>query len=94
MRELAKMHPEPKRLWLTALRSGDYYQIQGEYEDGGGGCCVGGVLWSVSPLRSDNWLLALLEWTGLDPEAWGLVVGMNDSGSTFPELADWIEKNL
>ena len=53
-----RMDPKVKAEWLTALRSGDYEQVQGRLrktaEDGSKSYCCLGVLEDLSPLR--QWL--------------------------------------
>jgi hypothetical protein len=39
--EIKMLKEEPKRLWLKALRSGEYRQTYGRLYDGNGFCCIG-----------------------------------------------------
>lgn len=37
---------------------------------------------------------SLIDFTGLNFKAQQILMGMNDAGKSFPEIADWIEENL
>lgn len=102
-----RMDAELKTKWVAALRSGEYEQCRGKLHDGLGYCCLGvfGVVIGIP--RAD--LILRSAFTGAAgnnaPELMRLaeikpayekttLVSMNDSGKTFPEIADYIEANL
>ena len=41
LNELPRINPDIKERWLTALRSGEYVQAEGELRRGDGFCCLG-----------------------------------------------------
>ena len=103
------MKPEDKKTWCDALRSGKYKQGTRRLCGDDKWCCIGVAadvllddfwIWSErdrawciagnSATLSDAWLKKIdLEW-----ERQVGLVEMNDTGSSFDEIADWIEKNL
>ncbi len=101
------MKPEHKRLWLEALRSGEYKQSVGLLRDHHGYCCLG-VLAEVCG-NPDGWKnsnTSIQRYNGrlggLVPEEFGLghytqgqLQRMNDKqGKNFKQIADWVEKNI
>lgn len=112
------MKPEIKKLWIGALRSGQYKQGKGHLCQNNRYCCLGvlydvGVdgYWHRTEAFSEN------EWgvigeNGIGPQLWSgclpphvefeldighwaqQLISMNDSGKSFEEIADFIEKNL
>jgi hypothetical protein len=104
------MDAELKTKWLAALRSGEYSQTQQvlHRKDPNGYCCLG-VLCEISESGtwdSDGTYYKFHE-KGVDLMAGGATVqrflpwtissnlaNMNDDGTTFPEIADWIEENV
>ena len=101
------MKPAIKKLWLDALRSGEYEQCKGKLHDGEGFCCLG-VLYDVAV---DGWWTKNGEWvtdTGngsslsfslllklrLLEEIQSAAIRTNDDGATFAEIADWLETVL
>ena len=114
------MNKEVKRLWLEALRSGEYDQGTCVLRRREGKevkhCCLG-VLCELAKEHSQDSVVvkeaqealytelslppsAVVEWSGLqfhDPlvnSDKDTLVGMNDGGSTFAEIADVIEREL
>jgi hypothetical protein len=98
------MDAELKAKWVKALRSGEFLQGKTFLESGGRYCCLG-VLCRVQGATfaepefgggSDRLMTAFL------PERFGGNLGgrsealadMNDSGSSFAEIADYIEREL
>lgn len=99
------MDQELKEKWVKALRSGEYPQGEGFLFMNGAYCCLG-VLNVCSGISTEDIqgiaignTEALLFPNGDYPkdrvsDPIMKLMEMNDSGSTFPEIADWIEKNL
>ena len=94
-----------RKKWIEALRSGNYQQGRGMLKGPLGYCCLG-VLCEISGMgtwfdsyyyeiedeRSGAVLpVKLREKIGLSAEQQTNLIGMNDSGDTFLEIADWIE---
>ena len=98
MTEPSPMKPEPKRLWLKVLRSGEYRQYKGGMTDLKGAYCPLGLLALVSPyyseLRADDSLLptSVQKWAGVSEDPLDLTV-LNDIYS-FSEIASIIEAEL
>lgn len=97
------MDQELKRKWVEALRSGEYVQGTGSYEWQNTFCCLG-VLCKVAgqPTHNEegiagNWVFARAQLDRPDPTLPDITMQlalMNDGGSDFPEIADYIEANL
>ena len=100
------MEAELKAKWLAALRSGEYKQGMGFLFNAVEGCyCCLGVL-NICAGKSAPEIDGLaigdtdrLIYPGDGPEDSDgdhvmKLMRMNDSGSSFVEIADWIEKNL
>lgn len=98
------MDPEIKQKWLAALRSGEFAQANGALRKGETFCCLGVLCSVIDPekwefdefydgkdlsLTSEN-----LNRVGLTRYAESALANMNDNGQSFPEIADYIEKNL
>jgi hypothetical protein len=97
------MDPELKTKWIEALRSGKYKQGNGWLEKDNHYCCLGVLCaiqnsdWknsfddneSLYTERLPNSLNA-----GLATEDRRDLAAKNDSGETFIEIADYIEKHL
>lgn len=102
-----EMNAELKAKWIEALRSGEYAQGKGALLNYDGELCCIGVFGRICGIR-DALLLNHAESIADDeipeldaiepPDAKypirNLLVAMNDDGKSFPEIADWIEKNL
>lgn len=92
------MDPEIKRLWVEALRSGEYRQNIGCLEDNGAYCCLGVLCLRVKPDVNRFPTITFQERFYLEygiPEVESSqLADMNDTGSTFPEIADYIERTL
>lgn len=101
------MDAQLRAKWIEALRSGEYAQTFGVFENSPayrffrpdeprGFCCLG-VLCRVAgePTFDDegsNWQFVR---ENLADSHKGTLVGMNDcEGKTFSEIADFIEKNI
>lgn len=105
-----QLKPVTKAEWIAALRSGDYSQTKGNLFKNGSYCCLGvlchlggapdEVMTNTGTIlntdrQSTNGGAAynLYNSIGLGNNI-HTVFEMNDSGRTFPEIADWIEENL
>lgn len=94
--------------WVKALRSGEYKQGQIKLQKGDEYCCLGvaGILCGLgdhdlldhSLFYNQTNAIHLLpsEIVGLASRNTlvGSLTTMNDSGKSFPEIADWIEQNV
>ena len=104
------MNPTIKAKWLKALRSGDYKQTTGALYADGGYCCLGvlcDVLGAIpaAAKKDDFWgNFAILpanvaKRAGIseNPVPSGYtdsLADLNDSGSSFEDIADIIEQQL
>ena len=101
---------EDIKLWIEALRSGEYKQTKGALEYNGGYCCLGvyaklnNIPYNVGYRDPDTGLVteensvedsdayraiySMIDNYGLCEEG----IEMNDSGKSFAEIADMIEK--
>ena len=77
-----------------------FRQIRKQYTDGAGGRCVMGVIMSyygwdgkciTNAERRLYAALTALRQAGINKE---LLIEMNDSGATFDEIADYLDRNL
>ena len=97
------MDAQLKAKWVEALRSGEYGQTDGQLQRGRSYCCLGvlcviadiainatGVCPVIDGAETDSYQPI---WDRLGSRHQELVQ-MNDSGSTFAEIADFIEANL
>lgn len=91
-----------KAKWIEALRSGKYEQAYGTMAYGRGYCCLG-VLCVVAnePFDPEDDMprLASLADLGLEPYVANKLAAMNDgqgeyidNSHTFPEIANWLER--
>ncbi len=102
------MLPKLKKSWIEALRSGKYQQGPGRLRacHGEAFCCLG-VLHDIKSGGKWDKSLGVYYLSGtkhcsiLPGNVYGLpdclqgkLVGMNDQGTPFPEIADWIETNV
>lgn len=97
------MKAEPKRLWLEALRSGEYKQGQYYMRNGGTYCCLG-VLQEVAQkagvVFTPDWGSTSFipspvgKWIGIDFQKGEDLAAMNDSGESFNQIADYIEREI
>jgi hypothetical protein len=105
MRGIQKMKPRVTKLWVEALRSG-------EYEQGVDHFCVFGVLCDLHAQKTGDgwegdgsWLsyqdvslgvpYAVAAWADLTPDVQHKLMRMNDHDAhSFEYLADWVEKYL
>lgn len=104
------MTPDLKLMWIRALRSGKYQQDECGLRSCDGFCCLGvladiqGCEWrDDKPFRGDERMSPALIPAGyLRPKFAGGIshavqerlAEMNDNGSSFEQIADYIEKNL
>lgn len=101
-----KMDPEIKKLWVEALRSGEYEQGRDMLKDPADNkfCCLG-VLCELSGLTYEAANLVpppeIVAWARLpdaDPKVKSVeknsVAYFNDMGFTFAQIADLIEAQL
>lgn len=102
------MNQEIKVKWLEALRSGKYQQGSMQLKDPFNNtyCCLGvlcditGCKWNASyatyKQNSSNITvpMSLREELGLIGPDCRILMEMNDRGTSFNEIADYIEKNL
>jgi hypothetical protein len=95
--------------WVAALRSGEYRQGENGLKDNGRFSCLGVLchISKLSRWKSDSYLGEfsglpglVQEWAGMESmcgkfsdECFTSVDEQNDTGNTFPEIADIIEKN-
>lgn len=98
-----------KNKWIKALRSGDFKQTTGSLKTLDEYCCLG-VLCEISsklPFSDDGYVFPDtidqaagsiprygLERIGLTIEAQDILIGRNDGGSTFEDIAIWIKQNI
>lgn len=91
------MDAEVKVKWLAALRSGNYEQARGKLKIDKAYCCLG-VLAHVQKSRVGTLpqadVLPDRLSAGLTKEAQRELAHRNDAGSSFAEIADYIEKTL
>lgn len=95
------MNAQLKAKWVEALRSGKYLQTQHQLKDDVGFCCLG-VLCDIQgadfeAIREEYGTLSL----SVNPakyldgvESTSRLSLMNDNGSSFDEIAEFIEKYL
>jgi hypothetical protein len=98
-----------KAKWVEALRSGKYEQAKGCLRDDDGFCCLGVLADVIAPewthehfnplSDEDNGLLEEAELLTKHGVNFAIreqkrLAELNDHGSTFAEIADYIEKNL
>jgi hypothetical protein len=103
------MNPEVKKVWISALRSGKYAQTQGSLRQGDRYCCLG-VLCDLYPdPAGGHWggdyvkrflgntgspPTKVCEWAGTTAPEEDCLIDKNDSGQTFDDIADYIERKL
>jgi hypothetical protein len=89
------MDKDIKAKWVKALRSGEYVQTTDVlFDEFGGHCCLGVLcrVMGVEPLTKNA--------MGAKPKAalgtfdHLILAEMNDNGSSFAEIADYIETHL
>lgn len=92
--------------WIAALRSGEYQQTHRALRSSGGFCCLGVACEVAGLLRVKSepgaYMLGEERVAGLVPREWLLktygigeprvLSNMNDCGSTFAEIADYLER--
>lgn len=107
---MTKMNPELKAKWIEALRSGKYQQAKARLRTAESRFCCLGVLAEVQGATWDHFDCPFIagemvrakmgDWLK-DNAAGGLTMGqqtrlsdMNDTGSSFAQIADYIEEHL
>src|SRR5258706_10056996 len=104
------MNQEVKTKWLAALHSGEYKQTTKVLKDDYGYCCVGvlchlycqekNVMWENNKLFGIRTTLPfeVQKWSGLNRDnpivENSSLAEINDSGLSFNQIADIIEKEL
>lgn len=95
------MNPELKQKWIEALRSGKYKQGKKRLRHAGRYCCLGvladiqGADWRTYHVRDDGDEILSEKWAaGLSLKDQERLADRNDSGASFSEISDLIEKNL
>lgn len=103
------MKSEFKKSWVATLRSGNYRQGRSYLRDEDNSCCCLGVLcditrptlwrqfdgtrvWTIES-HSDFPSPGLLREWGLSVDQAHHLANMNDTGKSFAEIADFIEKH-
>ena len=95
------MTPEFKAAWVAALRSGKYEQGRGVMRKGDRFCCLGVACDLIDPGAWGDGRFGM-GWNGSESpdlpfintnEFVNLVV-LNDDGSSFEKIADYIEHNI
>ena len=109
MSDVTKVLPENIKIWVDALRSGDYPQCQGTLYNGLGFCCVG-VYADVHKIATEEVMLRHddIDATGdmegpvwvydkikeeVDVDVVEAGICMNDYGKSFNLIADMIENH-
>ena len=101
------MDAKIKGSWVKALRSGEYKQGQGSLHNGVGFCCLGVLCdieidadwlneystWSIDGFFS-KLPTALLDDAMISRDEQDSLVRLNDGGTSFQGIANWIEDNL
>lgn len=97
------MDAELKTKWVKALRSGDYEQGKNSLRKNDKYCCLG-VLCEIQgadfgEIKEKYGTLSLCYSPpqflgGIPRNIRSKIVSMNDSGASFSEIADYIEKHL
>lgn len=102
------MDAELKTKWVAALRSGHYKQGAGRLRDGENNCCCLGVLCDIADPAGWKQCAGETVWRHRGSTAiidrdlheqlalthTGELMGMNDGGQPFAQIAKYIEKNL
>jgi hypothetical protein len=89
-----------KKKWIKALRSGQYEQTTGELKNFQGYCCLGVLREIMDPSDAseskggDLLSTKQLAKCGLDSRRQEFLAELNDGGSTFEEIADYVEKRV
>lgn len=85
-----------KAKWIAALRSGKFKQGHGTLKCGEYLCCIGvGYVICTGDQPQLDRTAAAAEAIGLSGDEQEELIAMNDGRrKSFPEIADWIEKNL
>lgn len=96
------LDPEFKAKWIAALRSGEYRQGKHYLREGSRFCCLGVACnlidpgaWEYDEWREEDTQIpsAVAASIGLGTERFYLA-DLNDAGSSFSQIADYIERSL
>jgi len=92
------MLTENRSAFLTALRSGEFTQIVGEWlsNDRPKCCCAGGVAINLSGSAQEMGVSRsgseiVMSFLNVDEHFVVELICMNDEGKTFGQIADWVE---
>jgi hypothetical protein len=101
------MNAKLKTKWLKALRSGKFKQTTGQLRNRGAMCCLGvlahiqGCEWKRGVPRVEGRQIAenstsvlTAEFVDIPTDTQQHLASMNDSGQSFREIADFIEKQI
>ena len=96
------MNPELKAKWVAALRSGKYEQARCQLSDGVGFCCLGVLCELMKRPYTPEFSFPSTDIqaeAGLNASNCKVLANLNDGAGgsirhSFPEIADYIEKNL
>ena len=83
------MDAEIKRKWVEALRSGNYQQGRNHLHRDNKFCCLG-VLCQITTGKMGYEQTRKHFPVKMEHD----LIGMNDDGKSFAEIADYIERNL
>jgi hypothetical protein len=84
-----------KTLWVQAMRSGDFEQCTGRRKNVLGQFCAIGLLSHIvtDDRRVSTPICVLSDITGMPGYLLSHVVSMNDTGASFEEIADTVERH-
>lgn len=97
------MDAETKAKWVSALRSGEYKQCTGFLQKDEGFCCLGVLADQLGmPISKDGMGIRREGltpsygpiWVIVSEQAARKLAEMNDTGSTFAGIADYIEREM
>lgn len=95
------MDAQIKQKWVEALRSGEYEQTQKTLKYRDGFCCLGvlcdlqGAEWKRVSHKARVGLSMPSKFAGgLSEKEQSKLMDLNDRGTEFPQIADYIEANL
>lgn len=103
MKKIYQLPKEFASKWVDALKSGNFKQTKDKLKDDCGYCCLGvacviegngdKIYGSLYPNKTILPIAGF--YADFDEESLYLKVSaMNDTGSTFSEIADWVKENV